>query len=339
MFKNYPPPQPGYLRCVTVQSEAMLVKLLAQGIYQPKRSELKPHSMSNGCRECEDENLWCWSNAHTWMYEQCALKLGLPEMEAGIWLYAHEDTKQNFKEAYNFAAEKKGKVLLVVDVPRDRVVQSDWMLFHEIVCKDPVPSSKSLLVDCDLPENYHLSEESYKWHNDPEISEQERERRKGESWQIIFENNRWPKGVFDNAMGSSDPSIVQGVAPFITIDDIVDVIFQTQAGAWDFLKQGEVLRLYGEFQGFSVLTFTQRGANSRRIGLRLTSAMYGHQRDNTRESAEKGRVHRKKHPYKNKTTNTLWKKREGTDTPSARLIIGRTGRERANDLLREESSD
>jgi len=335
MFKNYPPPQPGYLRCVTVQSEAMLVKLLAQGLYQPTRSELKPHSMSNGCRGCEDENLWCWSNAHTWMYEQCALKLGLPEMEAGIWLYAHEDTKHNFMEAYNFAAEKKGKVLLVVDIPKDRVVQSDWMLFHEIVCKDPVPSSKSLLVDCDLPENYHLSEDSCKWHSDPKISEQERERRKVESWQIIFENNRWPEGVFDNAMGNSEPSIVQGVAPFVTIDDIVDVIFQTDAGAWDFLKRGEVHTIYGTFDEFSVLTFTQRGANSRRIGLRLTSAMYGHQRDETGKSAKKDRVHRKKYPRKRNITNTKWMKREESYSPSTQLIIGRTGRERANDFVKE----
>ena len=40
MFENYPPVEEGFLRCATVQSEAMLAKLLSEGTYQPSRSEL-----------------------------------------------------------------------------------------------------------------------------------------------------------------------------------------------------------------------------------------------------------------------------------------------------------
>ena len=113
MIDNYTPVEEGYIRCATVQSEAMLAKLLSEGTYKPSRSELEPHSMTSGCSACYDENQWCWSDAHTWMYEQCAEKLGIPEMDAGIWLYAHDDEIHNFKEAYNFGLEKEGMVLLL----------------------------------------------------------------------------------------------------------------------------------------------------------------------------------------------------------------------------------
>ena len=224
MFDKYPPIQEGYLRCATVQSEAMLARLLSDGIYQPSRSDVVPHSMTSGCSACQDEKQWCWYDAHTWMYEQCAEKLGMAEMDAGIWLYAHGDEIHNFKEAYNFGLEKEGVVLLIVDIPRDRLVQSDWMQFHHIAVNDPVRTSESLRVDSDLDENRHLIDEWLDWHNNPELSEEERELRKRQSWQTIFESDRWPEGVFDDSMGNSDASIVQGVTPFITIGDLVDII-------------------------------------------------------------------------------------------------------------------
>ena len=77
-------------------------------------------------------------------------------MDAGIWLYAHDDEIHNFKEAYNFGLEKEGMVLLIVDIPRDRIVQSDWLLFHRVTADSPIRSSESLVVDCDLEENRHL---------------------------------------------------------------------------------------------------------------------------------------------------------------------------------------
>ena len=84
MFENYSPTEEGYLRCATVQSEAMLAKLLSDGNYRPSRSELSPHSMTSGCSACEDEDHWCWADAQTWMYDQCAKRLKMPEMNAGV---------------------------------------------------------------------------------------------------------------------------------------------------------------------------------------------------------------------------------------------------------------
>jgi hypothetical protein len=118
MFENYPPVEEGFLRCATVQSEAMLAKLLSEGTYQPSRSELSPHSMTAGCPKCENDAQWCWHEAYTWMYEQCAERLNMPEMDAGIWLYAHDEEIHNFKEAYNHGLGKEGMVLLIVDIPK-----------------------------------------------------------------------------------------------------------------------------------------------------------------------------------------------------------------------------
>jgi hypothetical protein len=324
MFENYPPPQEGYLRCATVQSEAMLAKLLSEGTYKPSRSDLAPHSMTSGCSACEDENQWCWSDAHTWMYGQCGEKLGIPEIDAGIWLYAHDEEIHNFKEAYNFGLGKEGMVLLIVDIPRDRIVQSDWMQFHHIVVNDPVRTSESLRVDSDLDENRHLIDEWHDWHNNSELSEEERELRKRQSWQIIFENDRWPEGVFDDSMGNSDASIVQGVAPFITIDDLVDVVFQTESKTWDFLRQGESLSIYGTLEGLSVLFLTERGITSKRIGMKSTGAMFGHQKQPTSRKSRNGTVHRRKYFAKKKSTNSV-KLRIGDDFKSAELIIKRQG--------------
>ena len=322
MIDNYTPVEEGYLRCATVQSEAMLAKLLSEGIFKPSRSDLAPHSMTAGCPKCEDEKQWCWAEAHTWMYEQCAEKLDIPEMDAGIWLYAHDDEIHNFKEAYNFGLEKEGMVLLIVDIPRDRIVQSDWLLFHRVTVDSPIRSSESLVVDCDLEVNRHLIDDWLYWHNNPDLSEEERELRKRLSWQIIFENDRWPEGVFDDSMGNSDASIVQGVTPFITIDDLVDVVFQTEFKTWDFLRQGESLSIYGTLEEFSVLFLSRSGITSKRIGLKSTGAMYGHQKQPTKRKSRNGNVHRKKY-FRKKRSATYLKLRSGDTFRSAELIIKR----------------
>lgn len=322
MFENYPPVEEGFLRCATVQSEAMLAKLLSEGTHQPSRSELSPHSMTAGCPKCENDAQWCWREAYTWMYEQCAERLNMPEMDAGVWLYAHDEEIHNFREAYNHEPRKEGMVLLIVDIPKDRIVQSDWILFHRIQQSYPVRSSESLRVDCDLDENSQLIDEWLDWHNNSELSKEETELRKRQSWQIIFENNRWPGGVYDDAMGNSDASIVQGVAPYISIDDLVDVIFQTEYNTWDFLMEGEHMRIYGTLDGLSILFLTGKGIASKRIGLRSNSAMFGHQREPTKRISQKGKVHRKKYFKKKKTTQYL-KMRSGNNSRSAKLFVRR----------------
>ena len=145
---------------------------------------------------------------------------------------------------------------------------------------------------------------------------------KRQSWQIIFENDRWPEGVFDDSMGNSDASIVQGVAPYVTIDDLVDVIFQTEHNTWDFLMEGEHMRIYGTLEVLSVLFLTGKGITSKRIGLRSNSAMYGHQREPTKRKSQKGKVHRKKYFKKKKTTRYM-KIRSGNNSRSAELIVKR----------------
>jgi len=322
MFENYPPVEDGFIRCATVQSEAMLAKLLSEGTYLPSRNDLSPHSMTEGCPKCENDAQWCWSDAHTWMYEQCAERLNMPEMDAGVWLYAHDEEIHNFKEAYNHVTEKEGMVLLIVDIPKDRIVQSDWILFHNIALDYPVRSSEALSRDSDLEENRHLKGEWGGWHHASELSEEERELLKRQSWQIIFENERWPEGIFDDSMGNSDASIVQGVAPFITIDDLVDVVFQTESNTWDFLRQGESLRIYGSLEGLSVLFLTKRGITSKRIGMKSTGAMFGHQKQPTSRKSRNGKVHRKKY-FRKKRYSTFMKYRSGDNFRSAELIIKR----------------
>jgi hypothetical protein len=84
MFGNYPPIEDGFIRCATVQSEAMLAKLLAEGIHQPTRLETNAHSKETSrCSSCDDSSQWCWNDAYTWMYDQCALRLNLPDMDSG----------------------------------------------------------------------------------------------------------------------------------------------------------------------------------------------------------------------------------------------------------------
>ena len=322
MLENYSPVEEGFLRCATVQSEAMLAKLLSEGTYQPSRSELSSHSMTAGCPKCEDDAQWCWHEAYTWMYEQCAERLNMPEMDAGVWLYAHDEEIHNFKEAYNHESEKEGMVLLIVDIPRDRIIQSDWILFHRIQQNYPVRPSKALRVDCDLNENSHLIDEWLDWHNNSELSKEEMELRKRQSWQIIFENERWSEGVYDDAMGNSDASIVQGVTPYVTIDDLVDVIFQTEHNTWDFLMKGEHMSIYGTLDGLSILFLTSKGITSKRIGLKSNSAMFGHQREPTKRKSKKGKVHRKKYFRRKKTTRYV-KIRQGDNFREAKLIIHR----------------
>ena len=326
MFENYPPVENGFLRCATVQSEAMLAKLLSEGTYLPSRSELSSHSMTAGCPNCENDAQWCWHEAYTWMYEQCAERLNMPEMDAGVWLYAHDEEIHNFKEAYNHGIGKEGMVLLIVDIPRDRIVQSDWILFHRIQQNYPVRSSESLRVNCELEENRYLKEEWWEWHNNPELTQNEIDIRKHQSWQTIFEIERWPEGVYDDAMGNSDASIVQGVAPYITIDDLVDVIFQTEYNTWDFLLKGEHMRIYGTLDELSILFLTCKGITSKRIGLKSNSAMFGHQREHAMTKSQKGKVHRKKY-FKKKKTTQYCKRRIGNNPRTAGLIVQRNYRD------------
>ena len=163
------------------------------------------------------------------------------------------------------------------------------------------------------------------WHNNSELSEEERELRKQQSWEIIFENDRWPEGVYDDAMGNSDASIVQGVAPYVTIHDLVDVIFQTGYNTWDFLMKEQHMRIYGTLEGLSILFLTSKGITSKRIGLKSNSAMFGHQRKPTRRRSEKGKVHRKKY-FKRKKTTRYVKIRQGDNPREAKLIIRRGGK-------------
>ena len=121
-------------------------------------------------------------------------------------------------------------------------------------------------------------------------------------------------------MGNSDASIVQGVAPYITIDDLVDVIFQTKYNTWDFLMKGEHMRIYGVLEGLSVLSLTPSGVTSKRIGLKSNSAVIGHQREPTKRKSKKGKVHRKKY-FKKMKTKRYMKMRIDGDFKSSNLIL------------------
>lgn len=325
MFGNYPPIEDGFIRCATVQSEAMLAKLLAEGIHQSSRLETDAHSKeTSGCSSCDDSNQWCRNDAYTWMYDQCASRLNLPDMDSGVWLFAHDDPERNFQEAYNHWLDKEGMVFLVLDIPIDRIVQSDMLLFREIFCNDPVRSLESLKVNCELPENKYLFDEWFDWHNDPSITDVEREIRKRDSWQNIFESERWGDGAYCDSCGNDSSSVVQAITPFITIDDIVDIIFPSE-GMWDFLRIGETLRVYGTLGGLSVLILRESGISSSRIGNKSTSAMFGHQAPSTRNKSRKGIVHRRKYILRAISRNSL-KIRKGDGFRDAKLIIRRDGR-------------
>jgi len=322
MFGNYPPIEDGFIRCATVQSEAMLAKLLAEGIHQSSRLQTDAHSKeTSGCSSCDDSNQWCWNDAYTWMYDQCALRLNLPDMDSGVWLFAHDDPERNFQEAYNHWLDKEGMVFLVLDIPIDRIVQSDMLLFREIFCNDPVRSLESLKVNCELPENKYLFDEWFDWHNDPSITDVEREIRKRDSWQNIFESERWGDGAYCDSCGNDSSSVVQAITPFITIDDIVDIIFPSE-GMWDFLRIGETLRVYGTLGGLSVLILRESGISSKIIGNKSTSAMFGHQAPSTRNKSRKGIVHRRKYILRAISRNSL-KIRKGDNFRDAKLIIRR----------------
>lgn len=324
MFEKYPPTQPGYIRCATVQSEVILTRLLAEGLYKPSRTELKAHGMTAGCPDCVNTEKWCWSEAHDWMFQECASKLNFPDMNAGIWLYAHDDPIENCKEAYNHVSEdesKEGKVLLVADIPIDRILRSDWILFHRVAENAPVPSSGMLDVNLDLEENQNLRERWYEWHHNPGLSEEEKIERKRHSWQIIFEDSRWPSGIYDDSMGNSDPSIVQGITPFLALDDLVDVIFPTEFNTWDLLRQGQSLQIYGTLEDLSVVFLTGRGITSKRIGMKSAGAMYGHQKQHISKKFKQGIVHRRKYFYKEK--HPSFKMRTGESPRTAKLIVSR----------------
>ena len=48
-------------------------------------------------------------------------------------------------------------------------------------------------------------------------------------------------------------SIALAGAPYLTIDDLADVIFQTESKTWDFLRKGGHMRIYGTLDWPSVL--------------------------------------------------------------------------------------
>ena len=121
-------------------------------------------------------------------------------------------------------------------------------------------------------------------------------------------------------MGNSDASIVQAVTPFITIDDIVDIIFKTDSGMWDFLMKGEILTVYSTFKELSVLAFSRHGINSKRFGRKSTGAIYGHQIGKTKRLARLGRVHRKKYLYKKRKSKYV-KVRSGDNSKTALLEL------------------
>ena len=121
-------------------------------------------------------------------------------------------------------------------------------------------------------------------------------------------------------MGNSDASIVQGVAPYVTIDDLVDVIFQTEYNTWDFLMKGEHMRIYGTLEGLSILFLTFKGITSKRIGLKSNSAMFGHQRGPTKRKSKNGKVHRKKRFSKKKSKKHIQMK-SGINCKNVELIV------------------
>ena len=261
----------------------------------------------------------CRSDAYTWMYEQCALRLDMPDMDSGVWLFSHDDAGRNFQEAYNHWLDKEDMVFLVLDIPMDRIVRSDMLLFHQIFCNDPVRSLESLKVNCELQENKYLYDEWVDWHNDPSVTNAERETRKRDSWQNIFESERWGDGEYCDYCGNDSSSVVQGLAPFIVIDDLVDIIFASE-GVWDFLRTGETLRVYGTLDGFSVLFLSESGVSSRRIGKKSTSAIFGHQIPATRVKSRKGIVHRRKYTQRGAGSKRI-KIRNGDNSRNASISI------------------
>ena len=232
------------VRCATAQHIHVLEKLLSTGMYAPERDELRKHE-SRGCANCESVGNWCYSNALDWMYLEMRKRVQ-SENTGGVWLWASGDIEQDIKDARfsagmslwdiesneALAEVSRHMVVMVFDIPLERMLHSDVYLFHEVLNDRPIIHRGGLIVDNDDHKAFqpHLKKFT-DHHENPATTEEERERRKVESWQLLFDETRWADDVLDGVYGTYD-SYVHAVTPYLTFEDLVSIHVRDSEGDW-----------------------------------------------------------------------------------------------------------
>ena len=272
MFQNDDCPS-GVMRCATAQHQQVLETLLSTGRYAPERDELRKHE-SRGCEKCDSEDEWCFSEAHDWMYQEMCKHVQC-ENTGGVWLWTRGDSNESIESARysadhetptgvesddSMAEAAPNMVVMEFDIPLERMLRSDEYLWHEVVNNRPIIHREGLIVDNDDLKAYQPHLERFTGHHEnPDLTEEGRERRKVESWQMMFDETRWADDVFDGVYGTYD-SQIQAVTPFLTLEDLVSIHTRDPEGNWI----GEKVDFIRTSEGFQVINFKCENNSVRR---------------------------------------------------------------------------
>jgi len=274
-------------RCVTIQPESVLVELMKKGRFEPARNmALSQHG--GDCKGCADDNQWCFRDAETWLVEEAGKRLGKPEMQAAVWLWAHERMEQN----YLCCDKYPGHVRLTFDIPLDEMVRADYHVLRSIACNEPIWHHELRATDNEAdPEKAEKEWRKHKqYHNDVNASSEVLEMRKAESWKEVFESELWEDGKFERYAGGERCSWVLGLTPFVTLDQLVNVEFLDSAGDAVVRELGENLTLYGTHNYMTTVHFGHFGVTSINSG---SSAREGYLLPKIKREARRGIVTKK----------------------------------------------
>jgi len=251
----------GVIRCATSQHQQVLQTLLSTGRFAPERDELRKHEI-RGCASCESEEEWCFTNAHDWMYQEMQKRLQC-ENTGGVWLWTRGDPNESIESArysadhdiptgaesdVSMAEDSRRMVVMVFDIPLERMLRSDEYLWHEVVNNRPIIHREGLIVDNDDREAFQPHLERFTdYHENSALTEGERDRRKVESWQILFDETRWADDVFDGVYGTYD-SQIHAVTPYLILEDLVSIHTRDCDGDWmeeqiEFIRTSEGVRV------------------------------------------------------------------------------------------------
>jgi len=256
-------------RCVTAQHEQVLLKLLSDGVYRPNSADVVEFGSSSECAACRDPNDWCFYQAERWLTKEVGRMLERPDIREAVWMWAHDRYDFNFELHTYYGKSVPHGVLLVFDIPEHRLVRADFEVFRRnVVTNEPAIGDALRSVDREenLDRDLELLEEHKSYYEDLQVSQAERERRKIDSWQQVFNEYFMPDGVYDSYADGDDCSTVMGLTPELLLDELVDVIFIDENNKPLRLKSGEGIRLFGTYDGLTVLSLDETGVRDKKSG-------------------------------------------------------------------------
>lgn len=120
-------------------------------LYSIQTKELYDTLLSEGVAYC-DRDSWCskeYDFAYSWMVEQMKARIGTPPKEGinPFWAWYQYNCKKDPRPPLSEMSEyNDDPVMLVLDVPDNEVLLSDFMLWHHVLNKFDICSKNALLL-------------------------------------------------------------------------------------------------------------------------------------------------------------------------------------------------